>query len=367
MPTKRRSEAIWIEAKSYWQIKVQKDGERKAFTSSIKGRKGKHAAEAKADEWLEKGTRDMRFPAAWEMFLADQKERTGTSNYANLEQYGRIYLLPNVGSRKLSAITPIIWQSCVDVAAKKGLSRRSCINIRAAISAFVKYGLRARWEIQRLKIGDIIVPNSAQPQKEKRVLQPSTIRMLFADPCIARYGGKTLAHYAYAWEFLIVTGLRRGELCGLRNEDINGKLLTIRRSVNAQLEVTTGKNDNARRTVELTNIAQNVLQNQKQMLKDLGITSQWVFPDKYGERANPKHVYDQWCSWAKQHEIALSLHEMRHTFVSINKVDLPTELLKSVIGHSASMDTFGVYGHEIEGERHRAAQIIDDVFADILK
>lgn len=46
MATKRTAEAFWIESKSYWQVKVQRNGVRKAFTSSIKGRKGKHAAVA---------------------------------------------------------------------------------------------------------------------------------------------------------------------------------------------------------------------------------------------------------------------------------------------------------------------------------
>lgn len=190
--------------------------------------------------------------------------------------------------------------------------------------------------------------------------------MLFDDPYIERYGRKTLAHYAYAWEFLIVTGLRRGELCGLKNEDIHGSMLTIRRSVNAELEETTGKNDNARRTIELAQTALNVLTHQRSMLKRQGIISPWVFPDKNGDRANPKHIYDQWCSWAKQHNTALSLHEMRHTFISINKADFPLKLMKSVVGHSSSMDTYGIYGHEIDGERHRAAQIIDNVFNSIL-
>lgn len=40
--------------------------------------------------------------------------------------------------------------------------------------------------------------------------------------------------------------------------------------------------------------------------------------------------------------------------------------MKSVVGHSVSMDTFGVYGHEIDGDRHRAATIIDGVFDQIL-
>lgn len=304
--------------------------------------------------------------AAWELFLADQKDRTGTSNYSNHECYGRCHILPNIGERRLSAITPVLWQSCIDSAAKKGLSRRSCINIRASISAFVKYALRARWDIQRLEDGDLIIPKSAPPQKEKRVLQPDMIRTLFEDPFIERYGRKILAHYAYAWEFLIVTGLRRGELCGLKNEDIRGNTLMIRRSVNEYCEETTGKNDNARRTIELTQTAMNVITNQRSMLKKQGIISPWVFPDKNGECTNPRELYGQWCTWAKQHNTALSLHEMRHTFISVNKADLPLELMKSVVGHSSNMDTYGVYGHEIDGERHRAAQIIDNVFDGIL-
>lgn len=57
-----------------------------------------------------------------------------------------------------------------------------------------------------------------------------------------------------------------------------------------------------------------------------------------------------------------SLHALHHTFISINKADLPLKLMKSVIGHSSSMDTYGIYSHEIDSERHHSAQIIDNVF-----
>lgn len=367
MAKKRMAEAIWIESKNYWQVKVQRDGERKAFTSSIKGRKGKHAAEAKADEWLEKGTKDMRFNAAWELFMEDQRERTQSGNYKKHEQYYNNYILPNVGTLKLSRITPVIWQKCIDAAARKGLSRRTCINIRATITCFIKYALRARWDIQRLEDGDLIIPRGAAPEKPKRVLQPDAIRMLFEDPYVVRYGEKKIAQYSYAWQFLVATGLRRGEMCGLKNEDIDGKFLTVRRSINNNLEETSGKNDNARRTIELTQTAMDILARQRAMLMESGIISPWVFPDRYGERSNPNYIYNRWRIWAAQHNIEISLHEMRHTFISINKTELPLELMKSVVGHSTSMDTFGVYGHEIEGERHRAAEIIQGVFNDILR
>ena len=366
MANKRRAEAIWIESKNYWQVKVQKDGVRKGFTSSIKGRKGKHAAEAAADEWLEKGTSDMRFSAAWKAFMDVQLERTGTANAKKLDQIYRLYLSPNIIDRKLANITPIMWQKCIDAAAQRGLSERTCINIRAAIHEFVGFALRSRWNIQRLEKGDLVIPKNAKARKEKIVLQPNEIRVLFNDACFPRYGRQEEAHYINAWRFLVATGLRRGEMCGLRTEDINGRILTVQRSINSANEITEGKNKNARRTIELTDTALNVLEDQRKMLQRKGLVSPWVFCDQYGERPSPNCVYDQWDTYRKHHGIRSNLHELRHTFISVNKSDLPLELMKSVVGHSQSMDTYGVYGHEIEGERHRAATIIDGVFRGIL-
>ena len=366
MSIARRSEAIWIESKDYWQIKVQKNGIRKNFYSSVPGRKGKHAAESKADEWLSSNQVDMRFSKAWETFMDDQKLRTSAANWKKHDQYYSNYIKPKIGLRKLSTITPVMWQSCIDAAAVKGLSRRTCVNIRATITCFIKYALRARWDVQRLEDGDLIIPRQAAPEKQKRVLQPDAIRMLFDDPRIVRYGKKAIAQYSYAWQFLVATGLRRGELCGLRNEDISGNVLSIKRSINNDLQETAGKNDNARRTIELPEIAVKILNNQREMLIAHRIQSPWVFPDKNGERANPNHVYDQWRTWCDQNDLKLSLHEIRHTFISVNKADLPLELMKATVGHSSSMDTYGTYGHEIDGEMHRAAAIVDSVFDDIL-
>ena len=365
MKGERRSEAIWIESKKYWQIKVQKDGVRKGFTSSTPGRRGKHEAENKADEWLERGTSEMRFKQAWEIYMDDQAKRTGTANTAKLDTCYRCYLEPNIGDRKLSSITPILWQSCIDAAAVKGLSVRTCVNIRGAITSFVNYALRSRWDIQRIESRELVIPQSAAPKKEKIVLQPNEIRTLFSDPNYIRYGKPFEAHYIHAWRFMVATGMRRGELCGLRNEDISNNILTIRRSINNDNEITCGKNRNARRTIELTSTAMHILDDQRAMLNRKGLISPWVFPGQHGEMPNPNYIYDQWATWRKQHGIKSSLHELRHTFISLNKADLPLELMKAVVGHSSSMDTFGVYGHEIEGERHRAAQIIDGVFQSV--
>lgn len=366
MAIKRRAEAIWIESKGYWQIKVQRNGERKAFTSSLKGRKGKHEAEAKADEWLESGTKEMRFPAAWQLYLDFVQTHSGTGNYINHEKNGRLYILPTIGNKRLSSITPLDWQRCVDAAVAKGLARRTCANVRSSISAFVTHARHARWACERLEEGDVRIPNEAPPQKEKRVLQPDDIRKLFTVDTIIKNGKPAVCHYIHAWRLYVATGLRRGELCGLRVEDVQSGLLSVKRNINMFEEETFGKNDNARRQIALSELASQILADQRDMLKDKGIVSPWLFPDEYGERANPASIYKRWATYRKQHGILPSIHEMRHTFISVTRADMPLELLKGIVGHSASMDTMGVYGHEIDGEKARAAGIVDSTFSKIL-
>ena len=367
MENKRRAEAVWVPSHGYWQVKVQKDGERRPFTSKLTGRKGKHDAEAKADAWLREETVDMRFPAAWELFMQEQRARTGTSNVIKHEQYCKNFIAPVIKARKVSTITPIHWQRCIDAAGQKGLSERTCMNIRGTISAFVSFALRARWDIQRLEKGDLKIPRNAAPKKEKVVLQPDDIRTLFTDPYFPHYGKPVFAHYIYAWRFMVATGLRRGELCGLKESDIRGNTLTVRRSINSLGEITDGKNRNARRTIELSATATKILNDQLDYLDENGFESEWLFPNTEGDTPDPNQMYDHWATYRKHHGIKSSLHELRHTFISLNKADMPLELMKAMVGHSASMDTFAVYGHEVEGDRHRAAQIVDSVFDDILK
>lgn len=58
--------------------------------------------------------------------------------------------------------------------------------------------------------------------------------------------------------------------------------------------------------------------------------------------------------------------QLRHTFVSIASA-LPEGQLKQIVGHSKNMDTFGVYGHAVNGQAEKIASAIDETFKDVLK
>jgi integrase len=361
----RKNEAAWLEKSGRWSIKVQRDGERKQFVSSTPGRKGKLEAERKADEWLKKGTvKELRFGEAYDNFIAAKKREAGTSWTTQLSTAGRLYLRPTLEHKKVNSITMQDWKDCILNAYERGLSRKTLANIRAAITNFHAYCEDAGVETAPLR--KLKVPDDA-PTGEKVILQPADLKTLFSCDTLKWRGQNSKCWYINAWRLMVVLGLRRGELCGLQRDDVCDGKLYIRRAVNCYGEITKGKTKAAQRCVVLPAHAQRILDDQAALLRVAGIISPWLFPNGNGEISDPNNLYKRWKSYANQHGIKSNLHELRHTHISLMQDEMPENLLKRTVGHTKSMDTFGVYGHEVNGEAEKAAQIIDSVFSTIIK
>lgn len=361
MPKRRTAEAIWIESRNRWQINVQRDGKRKTFTSSTPGRKGKHEAEAKADDWLEAGQPDdMRFDAAWAQYLSHVKATTGSSSYACTESVGRIWLLPTLGSKKLSRITLDDVQSIINAAAAKGRAYYTCFDIRRRLSRMLNYCHDRNWINSTAIMTNVTIPTTA-PKSKKQAVQPDQIRFVFSCDIERFHYGHRFCFYIHAFRFFILSGVRSGELCGFRRDDFDGRTLTIRHTINSFRETRDGKNDNALRVIPLTSYALKVLQDQFDMLDRLGIHSPWIFPDKDGQQMHPHKMYQRWIYYARPHGIDVSVHELRHTFISMTQRRMPMPLLKRIVGHSASMDTGGVYGHEMDDDLQIALDSMEGI------
>ena len=143
-------------------------------------------------------------------------------------------------------------------------------------------------------------------------------------------------------------------------------VITISRSVNVHGDITHGKNRNAKRTFLLPERAKQALTDQQEYLRRIGLISPYVFPNALGEIAKDKFVYNAWQRFCKSQGIAFcSLYELRHTMVSYS-ADVPDALLKPMVGHSRSMDTRGVYGHEVAGNRQRTVALLESAFESAL-
>ena len=67
----------------------------------------------------------------------------------------------------------------------------------------------------------------------------------------------------HAYRLAVLTGLRPGELRGLRWQDVKRDRLELHQSTNCYNEITDGKNQNARRCVELSDLARMELEAQR--------------------------------------------------------------------------------------------------------
>lgn len=358
------NDAIWHEQYHRWQVNVTINGKRKSFYSSTPGRAGKREAEEKAARWSDAdATTDGRLADVWALYLDHIKSTTGTANYTKTESIGRVYVIPAIGKKRLSAVKARDWQAIIDAQAQRGLAHKSLSVIRGYMHSFVLWAQKneyvAAW-------GDIVIPRSAK-RGERHTASPEDIRRIFACDTVIKHGKPRPEWYVHAYRMIVINGLRRGECAGIREEDIDDGVLTIRRSINRFGEITDGKTVNAHRRIGLSSISIAIVEQQRRMKREAGIVSPWLFCDPDGHQLNTNSLQMEWSRhYAKDLGIDCTLHELRHTFISAVKADMPLALLKALVGHAADTDSIGIYGHEYSDDLIRSAHIIDRVFDNII-
>lgn len=352
---KRTNTARWTG--KMWRIDVQHDGTRKSFYSSRPGRTGQREANAKADAWLDDGInpRGERVAALYPRWFATMQETTSSGNCHNIASRWKIWILPMIGSKRITSLTEQDVQEVVNKAYAAGKSKKTLKSLCADMRVFFKYCRLCK--LSTFNPEALHIPAGAR-YKGKQVLQPSDLVKLF-NTDTTTYNGQTVPdEYINAYRFQVLTGLRPGEVIGLDWADIRGDTVHICRSVNIKGEQTRGKNENAVRSFTVSALARRVLDDQREVTGGVGsvfrITSE-------------PHYYRRWKAYCTANGLTpCSLYELRHTFVSVVKT-LPAGEVKDLVGHSEDMDTFGVYAHTLAGDAENTARAVNGVFLRVLK
>ena len=381
---KRTNTATWMEDRRRWRVLVQKDGQRKAFYSTTPGRAGQREANAKADAWLDDGidNTDRRVKDLYEEYAAEIRETTSHANSLKIDSIGANWILPAIGKKRISAVADNDLQLILNKMHRQGLAKKSIMNARATIAQFCKYCRRVK--VTTLNPEFLEIPKGAKSRK-KQVMSPDDLGKLFGCSTILYRGKEITDPHIHAYRFLVTSGLRPGELCGLEWQDIFDGVVHVQRSLNIHGEITAGKNANAIRNFALNDLTLGILADQLEMITGapahlwddvlLGKrkASTWgnaliplpvgrVFPCQREEYLRRRWNAFCECNGMQQ----TTLYEMRHTFVSVVK-NLPEGQIKGLVGHSKSMDTFGIYSHELDGEMLGTAQDVSDLFKGILR
>jgi integrase len=191
---------------------------------------------------------------------------------------------------------------------------------------------------------------------------------------------RLVEHLKGHWLYLptlvaIHTGLRRGEVCGLRWKDLNAGELHVTQAIGRvgnKIRVTTPKTRRSRRTIKLpASLLPELAQHKKEQATirlrlGLGKTDLiCTMPD--GKPLHPvvlSHAFAQ-----KVREAGLpptTFHGLRHFHVSyLLKHGVPLHVVSARAGHAHATVTLNTYAHLMGGEDERAAEQSDKLFEAI--
>ena len=336
-----------------WRIRVMQDGKTHSFSCKTPGAKGRKEVTRLYHEWLYgEGSGEKTVNQVAREYLDDIQARRGKGceAYVQNECYIRLYVAPVCGSKKICKMTQRDWQAVINEASGangKPLAHKTLLNLRGMIMGIIKFGYQD-YQCELLR-GELYIP-VGHARAEKEILQEDDIQRLL-EPSDKWY------HPLFC--FLAITGMRPGEALGLQVDDVTGSCVCIRRAVNARQKITEGKNENAKRIIPIGALARSILRKTIRRNEDHKLHTQWIFCDLNGNPGSQSTMRKQWNALKKERDLPGTVYSLRHTFISMMKNVMPEQMIKDIVGHSVSMDTFGTYGHIIEGDSDRAAKIID--------
>ncbi len=270
------------------------------------------------------------------------------------EQVDR-YVTPRIGEIKLTKLTPLHIQNVVnDIADNTGIPTANKVRklLYGALKQAVKLQLISRNPCEA-------VDTLKEPEREITLWTPEqTIRFL----------DHIRPHRLYAaFYLLIATGLRRGEVLGLKWDDLKNSKLHIRRNLtilDSKPAWSTPKTKKGERFVSLPADVLKILynhraiqQSEREYLGAAWIDEDLIFSTPIGGITNPSTFHHLWLRLQKEAGVPrVRLHDLRHLHVSLlvkQGVDIKT--ISDRVGHKDTAFTLRQYSHMFEEQRDTGA------------
>lgn len=189
-----------------------------------------------------------------------------------------------------------------------------------------------------------------------------------------------------AVQIALMTGMRQGEICGLRWGDVDfmGRTIWVRRAVardGGKTYVKTPKTKSSIRDIPIADALAEVLMSRYRSMQtaraEVGLDASpkammqlYVIGEIDGSYHNVHMIWKQWNALAKSLGLVgtqgtvPAFHDLRHTFATYaiaEGVDVKT--VSSILGHANASMTLDVYASADSDSKRAAAKTIDDVMS----
>jgi integrase len=201
-------------------------------------------------------------------------------------------------------------------------------------------------------------------KKEVKLMTPTEVKALLSGAS----GDRLEALYVVA----VHTGLRQGELLGLKWGDVNleAGTLSVQRSLATDGTFNPPKRNKSRRTVKLTAQAAEALTSHKaaQNEERLKLGSLWedhdlVFPNGLGKPMDADNLYHRGFKPLLK-RVGLSgftFHSLRHTCATLLlSKNVNPKIVQEMLGHATISQTMDTYSHVMPGMGNVAATALEE-------
>lgn len=265
------------------------------------------------------------------------------------------YVLPRIGRVELSKLSPLKVQAmCGEIA--DAISAQRANKCRRVLSCALTQAVR--WQLILRNPCDAVKPMKVTAKEMKMWTPEESARFLVA----------SRTHRLYAFFYLAMsTGMRRGELLGLRWEDVRESCLYVRQSVIEQrgkVMITTPKTEKGIRRIALSPDALEMLEQhrkrqeaERQMLGTAWPDTGLVFTSEVGTLLHPRNFTRTWHTLQKNAKVRkIRLHDLRHLHASLAiKSGMDAKVLADRLGHARASFTLDVYTHLFDEQRDGSA------------
>ncbi len=320
---------------------------------------------------LEKGTlptgTQQKFGPFLENWIEEvHKSQVRLSTYVKYKKLIRSYIIPSLGNIWLQKLTPQHVQHLYSEMGQKGLSSKTINSTHGVLHVALKHALR--WNLVSRNVCDLVTP----PRIVKHAMTPLTVeqaRSLLEG--VNKHRLKVLLTLA------VVSGMRRGELVGLRWSDIDfeQKYLMVLRTVDYiphyGYVVGEPKSAAGKRKIQLPLFLVDLLKQHlvEQNQRRLEVGEKWenldqVFPDLHGGYFNPTYLDKMFSKLLQEIGVPhMRLHDLRHSAATILlSLGVNAKVIQELLGHSDIVITLGIYGHVLPTMQQEVVEKWDNVF-----
>lgn len=288
-------------------------------------------------------------------WLPRKKTTVRSATYDSYLANIRLHINPAIGRLRLQALHPNNLEALYAELSAKGLSLRTVSYLHVIIRMALQDARKRRLTSEN--VAGLVDPPRHQKQEMKTWTADELRTFLSFVEHDTMYPALLLS---------AMTGMRRGEVLGLRWEDVdfNTGRIAIVRQLTTGLQLAELKPSRSRRSVPLDPRTLAVLRTHRvrQAERRLASGSAWpsnnlVFTTQAGLPLHPDtytHLFDR-----RRTEVGLRhirLHDLRHTYATLSMaIGTSGKVVSEILGHSSFTFTVDTYSHVTPSVNERAA------------